>query len=92
MVHENLEHVCAYLDLGSLDAEPKPVFGGLIHKMWQITTPKGMFATKELSKLIHFDDEKKKEYELSEEIARKLRQAGTPAITALIKSDKHSFH
>jgi Ser/Thr protein kinase RdoA (MazF antagonist) len=90
MNQEAIQYICGHFHLGTPLDEPERVFGGLIHRMWQINTEKGLFAVKELSKFIDFNDEKKKEYELSEEISRKLKDEGIPAITALVK-DGHAL-
>lgn len=86
MNHQELEQICSYLGLGDPENLLKPVSGGLIHKMWQVKTNKGWFAIKELSQLINFNDDTKKAYERSEELARSFQQAGIAAVAAIGKN------
>ncbi len=82
----DLAEICDQMDLGRPRGMTERVFGGLIHKIWRIETEKGVFAIKELSKHIKFDDDIKKSYERSEEIARDFQKAGIPAVATLAKN------
>lgn len=44
-----MNEVMEFLDLGELIGEPKEVKGGLLHKMYCVTTSKGVFAVKVLN-------------------------------------------
>jgi len=41
--------ICARFGLGSAVAEPQPVAGGFLHRMWHLATTHGRFAVKHLN-------------------------------------------
>ncbi len=91
MNQEDLKEVCRYMSLGLSEDPPEPVFGGLIHKMWRANTEKGLFAIKELSSLINFDDHTRRALQGTQgRVARSFKKAGIPAIAAL-SQDGHSL-
>ena len=76
-----LEAMCRHCDLGTLKAKPVPVSGGLLHRMFHVTTGKGDYAVKILNPAIMARPEAIRNTILSDQIARQL--AGLiPASTA----------
>lgn len=89
-MNNHLEKASQHFNLGVFESA-KPVSGGLIHKMWQVTTNKGLFAIKELSPLIEFDDKTKNSYEESEASARSFAKVGIPAVSAISLNGRSLF-
>lgn len=86
----DLEKTSQHFCLGIFQSA-QPVFGGLIHKMWQVKTDRGIFALKELSQAIKFDEKTKNSYEESEAIARSFSKAGIPAVSALSRNGRSLY-
>lgn len=58
------------------------IYGGLLHKMWQLSTDKGSFEIKQLSKNIDLNDARKL-YELTEQTGSPFAKNGIPAILGI---------
>lgn len=76
-----LERMCHHYDLGLLSLTPVPVSGGLLHRMFHVTTGNGDYAVKILNPEIMARPEAIRNTILSEEIARHLTGL-IPASTA----------
>lgn len=83
-----LSEICQKYDFGKPTEEPYPVSGGLIHKIWHIRTNKGQFVVKVLDSEIMKRPNIVESFELSEKIARELKDKGIAAITGLIIEGK----
>jgi aminoglycoside phosphotransferase (APT) family kinase protein len=79
----HVEQLCVTCGLGKLLAEPQAVSGGLIHRMWRLTTMQGSFAVKQLNPAIMRRPGMQDVYRLSERIAADMVGHGIPAITAV---------
>lgn len=79
----HIEQLCTACGLGKLLAEPQTVSGGLIHRMWRLTTTQGSFAVKQLNPAIMCKPGIQDAYRLSERIATDMAVHGIPAVTAL---------
>jgi Ser/Thr protein kinase RdoA (MazF antagonist) len=77
------EQLCLACGLGKLLAEPQAVSGGLIHRVWRLTTAQGSFAVKQLNPAIMRQPGIQDAYRLSERIAADLAKHSIPAIAAL---------
>ena len=87
MYTSHIEQLCATCGLGKLLAEPQAVSGGLIHRMWRLTTTQGSFAVKQLNPAIMCKPGIQDAYRLSERIAADMAVHGIPAVTALSYQD-----
>lgn len=65
----NINELMKHLRMGYVLAEPVPVYGGLLHKMYRVTTSKGVFAVKILNPEIMKRPEALQNTILSEKIA-----------------------
>jgi len=79
---QQLAQICAAYKLGAPLAGARTVRGGLLHRMWRVTTTKGDFAVKELNPDIMRKSGARDEYRRSERIAAAMAAAGVPAVTA----------
>lgn len=70
----NIPALCDMLGLGELVSEPAPLFGGLLHKMFDVKTAGGRFAVKTLNPNIMERPEAFSNYIFSEETAEKLSE------------------
>lgn len=73
----------ALCDLGEPLMEPQEVAGGLLHRIWRLTTTRGSFAAKQLNPAIMRKPGIQQEYRVSESIARAMAEHDIPAIAAL---------
>jgi thiamine kinase-like enzyme len=75
--------LCSMGGLGDPLTEPTVVTGGLLHRMWKLTTTQGTFAVKQLNAAImqrpHIHDE----YRLAEQVASLMATHRIPALAAL---------
>ncbi len=86
MNQDFIQKICQKLDIGTPATPAERIYGGLLHKMWKLTTDKNSYAIKELADHIDFKNQAiKNNYELSERIAMKFSHEGIPAISALHK-------
>src|SRR5579862_922870 len=78
-----IAQLCAACNLGRPATDPQPVSGGLLHRMWQLTTTQGTYAIKQLNPAImgrpHIHDL----YRMSERIAAAMAENTIPAVAAL---------
>lgn len=82
MDSRQVARVCAVFALGAPVAEPEAVTGGLLHRLWRLTTTRGRFAVKVLNPALVRRPGGRDEYRLTERIARAMAAAGVPAVTA----------
>jgi Ser/Thr protein kinase RdoA (MazF antagonist) len=75
--------LCTMGGLGEPVEEPRVVTGGLIHRMWRLTTTQGTFAVKQLNSAIMQKPDIRNEYCLSEQVATTMAAHGIPALAAL---------
>lgn len=75
--------ICQQLNLGFAIDNVTPVTGGLLHKMWKLTTSKASYAIKQLSQDIKLTPQTLQAYEITEQIAEQFKQQGIPAISAI---------
>jgi len=87
MNNQQLTILCNLLSLGKQRSFPRKVHGGLLHLMWKVTTDKGSYAIKQLSKNINLNRHIRNQYELTERIASTFKAHGIPAITSLTTKD-----
>ena len=86
MNQDTLQKICQKLNLGAPTSSAKRIYGGLLHKMWKLTTDQNSYAIKELSSHIDFKNQAiKNNYELSERIATMFANEGIPSISAVHK-------
>ena len=46
---KNIEKLCSHCQLGQMIGEPRAVSGGLMHRMYRVSTNKGVYAIKQLN-------------------------------------------
>lgn len=78
-----LEELCQHLDLGEITVQPVRISGGLLHRMYSVTTNNGKFAVKALNPQIMVRPEAKQNFIDSELIAQCVEQ-GIPAVAARV--------
>lgn len=84
MNQDTFQKICQKLNLGAPISPAKRIYGGLLHKMWKITTAQNSYAIKELAPHIDFKNQSiRSNYELSEKIATLFAHNGIPAISAI---------
>jgi len=79
----NFEKLCQTLSLGSLVSEPKRIFGGLLHRMYQIETNQGSYAIKALNPNIMMREHAMVDYVFSEKVAKLAYANGINAMPAM---------
>ena len=76
-------HVCTMGGLGEPRGELQAVTGGLLHRVWRLTTSQGTFALKQLNAAIVREPATLDTYRMSEKIAQLMADQGIPAVAAL---------
>lgn len=79
----HIARLCTVYGLGDPVCEPETVSGGALHRMWRLTTIRGVYALKELNPTIMRKPHIYEAYRLTERIAAALATHDIPAITAL---------
>ncbi len=79
--------LCALCSLGEPLMDPQAVIGGMLHRMWRLTTTKGSIAVKQLNSAIMRKPGILHEYRMSEAVAQAMAEQGIPAIAALLSAD-----
>lgn len=79
----NFEKVCKKLSLGSLKDEPQQIFGGLLHRMYQLSTEKGDYAVKALNPQIMQRETAMRNYIFAENVVRIAFDSGINALPAI---------
>jgi len=82
----NFEKLCDKYNLGHLTTEPKQVFGGFLHRMYQIDTDKEQYAVKALNPQIMQRKTAMDNYIFSEKVAKKALQNGINALPAIVSN------
>lgn len=72
----------ALLGIGVPQTPPRPVTGGLLHRMWRVETEQGTFAVKVLNPEIMARREAKHNYRVSERVAQASYKKGVHAVPA----------
>lgn len=85
------ERLCEKYNLGHLTTEPEQVFGGFLHKMYQLKTDKNVYALKALNPQIMQRTTAMNNYIFSEKVANIAYQNGIHAVTAIV-SDGSFVH
>lgn len=80
---EKFENVFKKLNLKDIVIEVSPITGGLLHKMYKVTTNKGVYAIKKLNPLVMQRKESYDNYVRSEKISRYLIEHGINGISSL---------
>ncbi len=83
MNRAQVERLCALCSLGEPLTELQVITGGLLHRMWRLTTTQGSFAVKQLNAAIMCKQGIQHEYCVSEYIAQEMSKRDVPAIAAL---------
>lgn len=84
MDKKSANQLCQLFGFGNLLSSPKPVTGGLLHKMWHIQTDTGDYAVKELNPHIMTRNNIVAAYEKSEKIAHAFKDHGIPAVVSIL--------
>src|SRR5436305_2660538 len=79
----HIARLCTVYDLGNPVCEPETVSGGVLHRMWRLTTTRGVYAVKQLNPAIMRKPHIYEAYRLTERIAAALATHDIPAVTAL---------
>ena len=79
----NFDLLITQLGLGKLIYPPKQILGGLLHRMYKVTTDQGQYAVKVLNPEIMQRSRAFNNFIVSEKIARTAKKNGFPAITAI---------
>jgi thiamine kinase-like enzyme len=74
--------LCIHYNIGEPLGQPSPVTGGLLHRMWKLSTTEGQFALKILNPEIMSRAGVLSNYLLSERIAVAAASSGIPAVLA----------
>ncbi len=80
---EKFENVFKKLNLKDIVIEVSPITGGLLHKMYKVTTNKGVYAIKKLNPLVMQRRGSYDNYVRSEKISRYLIEGGINGISSL---------
>ncbi|GCE20679.1 phosphotransferase enzyme family protein [Dictyobacter kobayashii] len=78
--------LCTMAGLGEPLEEPQAASGGLLHRVWRLTTTGGTFALKQLNSALLQKPGVLQAYRLSENIAGAMAAQGIPAVAALAHS------
>ncbi|MEC0092083.1 aminoglycoside phosphotransferase family protein [Paenibacillus macquariensis] len=82
----NFEKLCEKFNLGKLTDEPEQVFGGFLHRMYQLRTDKDQYAVKALNPQIMQRKTAMYNYIFSEKVANMAYQNGIKALPAIISN------
>lgn len=74
---------CLDYRLGALAALPKPVIGGLMHRMERLDTDRGSYAVKRLNPSVMRREDARANYAQAERLEARLEQAGAPILPAM---------
>jgi hypothetical protein len=83
----NFEKLCATFNLGQLTNEPEQVFGGFLHRMYQLKTDKDQYAVKALNPQIMQRKTAMYNYIFSEKVANMAYQNGINALPAIVSNE-----
>lgn len=84
MEREFLEKICRRYGLGSPESEPLPLTGGLLHKMYALSTERGKYAVKLLNPYVMRRDTAQENYRVAEGLERILEKHFVPILPALV--------
>src|SRR5215475_12348871 len=77
------QELCSMLGLGMPRGDVQPVSGGLLHRMWRLTTTSGVYAAKELDPAFLGHPSARAYFENTERIASLMARAGIPTVAAI---------
>jgi thiamine kinase-like enzyme len=92
MDRAQVTRLCEICGLGIAITEPQAITGGLIHRLWRLTTTQGMFAVKQLHAAIMKKPGIRDAFRLSERISAMMAHQGIPAVVALADSQGEVLH
>lgn len=75
--------ICRRLDLGELLSQPRPLTGGLMHRMYALCTTKGHYAVKLLNPYVMQREGVLDHFRTAEALEQKLEQTAVPILPAL---------
>lgn len=78
-----IAQLCRRMQLGEPVGALQPVKGGLLHRVWCLTTDRGRFAIKQLNPWIMQKPGARDNYTLSEQIAAVMAEHAVPAVVAI---------
>jgi thiamine kinase-like enzyme len=76
------------LNLGEITIEPSRIMGGLLNRMYKVTTSKGTYAVKHLNPEVMKRVGAKNNHILAEKVANLAKQNGIPCVPALTIGEK----
>lgn len=79
---------CSRYALGALSAPPRPVSGGLLHKMFRLQTAKGAYAVKLLNPSIMARKDAPANFAKAEALENRLMPSGAPILGAMALDDR----
>ena len=82
-INKTIDKLMRKAGLGSVAGEIKPVTGGLMHRMFKVTTQSGTYAVKCLNPEIMKRPEAKANYRTAEDLEKRLEEAGIPMVPAM---------
>ncbi len=82
------EKICKKLNIGELTEEPKPLTGGLTHKMYSLFTTKGKFAVKLLNPYIMQRPSAINNFSTAEKLELLLQEHNIPILPAISFNNK----
>lgn len=82
----NFEKLCEKFNLGQLTTQPEQVFGGLLHRMYQLKTDKDQYAVKVLNPQIMQRKTAMYNYIFSEKVANIAYQNGINSLPAIVSN------
>lgn len=83
-IKENIANLMRECGLGEITSPIEPVSGGLMHRMYKVTTEKGIYAVKHLNAEIMKRPDVFKNYARAEKIESILEQKDIPIVPALM--------
>ena len=85
---KNIEKLCSYCQLGQMIGEPRAVSGGLMHRMYRVSTDKGVYAIKQLNPDIMKRPEALRNMVNSEKVSNALKHV-VPLVAAKEMNGSH---
>jgi len=82
-INITIKELLIKLELGDLIEEPTRIMGGLLNKLYKVSTTKGIYAVKHLNPKLITNDSNKEHITLTEKIASKAKENGLNCIPAM---------
>lgn len=80
--HINFEQLCLELDLGTMTRPPQRITGGLIHRLYKLTTHKNIYSVKALNPNIVTDGKSAQKFSQAEQIAMEVQKHNISCLCA----------